>query len=153
MYLDPCWDLWYTCTWLLCVMINMNLFVLFLYTDISLTSTICWRCCLFLVCISGIFIKHQMYICAWIYVLFFPLILLINTFIFVLSRWFYYYSSVVQLEIGDYDISHSSLIYMIVLTMLFGSLFWFWLHMKLKIILFISVKNFVGIFMGITLNM
>ena len=61
-------------------------------------------------CISGFFIKTQVSIGVWIYVLVFNLIPVFSESVFVLvSCGFYYYSSIVQLEIGDSRDSDTSL--------------------------------------------
>jgi hypothetical protein len=63
---------------------------------------------------------------------------------------FYCYSSIVQYEVGDNKTFHSSFIVQIVLDILDVSYF----HMKLKIIVLSrSVKSWVGIRMGIALNL
>lgn len=65
----------------------------------------------FQVCVCSFFIKNQLSLGVWIYVWVFNLIPLINMSLFVPIPWcFYYCISVVQLEIGDRDTSHSSFI-------------------------------------------
>jgi hypothetical protein len=67
---------------------------------------------------------------------------------------FYYYFFALQLEVRDGDTSRSSFIACSCFScpgFLFVCLFLF-LYMKLRIVLSRSIKNYVGTFMGITLN-
>jgi hypothetical protein len=57
------------------------------------------------------FVKYQVSISMWVYFWFVDFIPLINLFVFIpISYSFYYYCSVVHLEIRDSDISRSSFI-------------------------------------------
>lgn len=49
---------WFIWSWILCRMISMDPFGIFYMQPLSLTSTICWRCYLFSMFISGFFIKN-----------------------------------------------------------------------------------------------
>ena len=66
---------------------------------------------------------------------------------------FYYYCSVVELEVRDSDNSRTSfIVYDCFSSPVFVVLFCFF-HIKLRIVLSMSVQNCVGILMGIALNL
>jgi hypothetical protein len=48
VYLVLCWNLWYTWTWVLCMVINVDAFACLLTCRHQvILATICWRCCPF----------------------------------------------------------------------------------------------------------
>ena len=98
------------------------------------------------------FVKNQVFIGVWINIRVFNSIPLVNVSVFIpIPSCFHYCSSVVELDITDGDASRSSLLYRIVLAILAIGFLLF--HMKLIIVLSMSVKNCAGILMGITLNL
>lgn len=98
----------------------------------------------------GFFVKTQMSIGMWVYFWLSHSIPLIQLSVFVpIQCCFYYYCSVVQLEVTPRnDTSRSSFIVQNCFSYLE-----FFFHTKLTIALLRSVKNYVGISMGIALNL
>jgi hypothetical protein len=137
-----CWGLWSIWSWVLCKVINKNLSVVFYMQASSLTSTICWRCCLFSAVYFWLCQKSHVYRV-------FNLIPLISR--FVLCQYcavLYYNSSVVQFEIGDVIPLAVLWLLRIVLAILCVCV-----YIKLKIVLSISMKNFVVLLNGMALNL
>ena len=90
---------------------NMGLFGFFYMQTSSLTSTICFRCCLISCVYFWPLYQKSGSKGVQIYIRVFNLIPLTNVSAFVpIQCCFYYYSLVVQLEIRDSDISRSSFI-------------------------------------------
>jgi hypothetical protein len=91
--------------------INMYLFLFFYMQTFSLTSIICWRCFLFsIVYFWLLYQKSGVHMCffmsassVWFHWSMFLILCQYHVF-------FYYYSSIVQLEIGGGNISSSSFI-------------------------------------------
>jgi hypothetical protein len=83
-----------------------------------LTSTICWRCCLILICFLNVcflflYQKSSIIRCVGLHLSlqFNSIDLLINMIVFMpITFGFYYYSSIVQFEIGNDIVSRSSFI-------------------------------------------
>ena len=102
MYLVLCWSLWSIWSWVLCRVINTDLFAFFYLKTSSLTSTSFWRCYLFFQYVfcfhqqSGVHSCEDLRQCVCFCA---------NT-----TFYLYYYSSVVQLEIGNGDTSRGSFI-------------------------------------------
>lgn len=99
VYLFLCWSFWSGWSWVLCRMISMDLFVFYIQTA-NLTSTVCWRCyqCVFLASLLKVDIHSSV-----------DFGLLFDSidqhFCFYVKKCFYYYSSIVQLEFGNGEIS------------------------------------------------
>lgn len=64
-YLVLCWSLWYIWSWGFCGVVNIPLFTLTYTQPTSLTSTSCWKCCLFCVCFLLLYKKKKIR-CLWI---------------------------------------------------------------------------------------
>ena len=104
---DLCWGLWSIWTWVLCIVLDMDLFAFFYMLISSYASTICWRCFLSLLYNFSFFVKNQIFIGVWINI--FYLIPLIHLSVFMpIPDCFHYYSSIVELEIRDGDAFGSS---------------------------------------------
>ena len=98
--------------------------------------------------IFGVFIKDQVSLSVWFYFWVFSSILLINVSVSV-PRSVYHYCSVVKLEVRDGDSPSCSFI----VKNCFGYSGFLPFQMNLKIALSMSLKNCVGILMGIALNL
>jgi hypothetical protein len=86
------------------VPMSSNLFPTFFSTKTVLTVSIYWKCFLFLVCVSHLFLRKL--VCGF---LFESSILLINMSVFFLTQCcdYYYYCSVIQFKCRDHNISRS----------------------------------------------
>lgn len=103
------WDFYSTWTWALCRVI-IKIYLLPPTCQHPVWPALIFIDAVFLpVYISGLFIKKSNFISMWIYVWIFKSIPLINVSILgVVDLIFYYYRSVVQLEIGASYTSHGS---------------------------------------------
>ena len=91
----------------LCRVINMGLFALFYIETPNLTSTICWRCCLYSSVYFCVFYKSLGSIYVWNHVLASNSIPLISKSVFLpIQCCFYCYDFIVQLKIGARDTFH-----------------------------------------------
>ena len=95
-------------------------------------------------------VKNKVFVGLWIYIWVFDSIALVNISVFVpIPGSSHYCSSVIQFEVRDGNASRTTFLYRIVLAIL-GFLF---CYINLIIVLSRSLKNFVGILMGIVLNL
>jgi hypothetical protein len=94
----------------------------------------------------GFFVEDQVSIGVWVYFWVFSFIPLIDLSVSV-PYGFCHYCSVVQFEVRDGNSSRSSFI----VENFFSSLGFTFFHMKLRISVSMSVKNHVGILMGMLL--
>jgi hypothetical protein len=99
--------------------------------------------------------KKQVSSGVWISVWTFNSVSVINVSLFILVLYsFYYYSAVVNLEICHGSTSNSSFIVQDCFSCpFFFVLVWVFSHMKLILVLLCSLKKYVGILMGIALNL
>ena len=134
----------------MCKGINVDLFhsstCLYLVMPASFVEYVC----LFSLYNFSFFVKNQVSIGVWIYIRVFYSVPFFYLFVFVpIPSCFYYSSFIVELEVRECDASRCSFIFQ----GCFGYPGLLFFHMKLSIVLSRSVKNCVGILMGITLNL
>ena len=99
----------------------------------------------------GFFVKNQLYIGVYFTVIIFNLIPMIHISVFMpTTSNFYYSSSIVELEVRSGGTSRCSLFLWVIFLTILGFLFF---HMKLGIVLLMSLKNFVSILMGFAFNL
>ena len=104
----------------------------------------------FPLCRFSIFVKNKVFVGVWVNIRVFNLIPLVYLSIFVpVPSCFQNYGSIVELEVRDGDASRRSFI----VKSCFGYPGFLFFHIKLSIVLSMSVKNCVGILMGIALNL
>ena len=149
-YLDICWGRQSTWNWVLCAVMNMDLYAFFYMKTSNKTRNLCWRCFLFSIvwfCLP--YEKSSVCGCMGLFqgLRFESIDQSVCS--ITISHSFYYYCSVVQLEIRDDDTSRSPeiLLYRVPCFVLF-----FLPHMRLRIVFSRYVKNCVGILLGIALN-
>jgi hypothetical protein len=100
--------------------------------------------------IFGFFVKDQVSVSVWFYFCVFNSIPLINMSVSVLIPCsFYHYCSIVKLEVRDSDFPR----WFFTVKIFFSTLGFLPFQMNLRIALYMSLKNSVGILMGIALNL
>lgn len=128
----------------LCRLISIGVFGWFCMLPSSLTSIMCWICCI----VSNVYlclIKYQVFISVWTYVCASKQIPLINVSGFRLIPYcFYYQSFVVQLEIKNSETSSIPLLRFIYKSRFYSCLpicFIFSFHMKFRIVFYVPRRT------------